>query len=71
MWHGPNAQAEAFFKTLKTEEVHLKEYADVADAEHQLGHFIDAVYNSKRLHSALAYRPPNEFEVGIAVGAGG
>jgi putative transposase len=57
-----NAQAESFFKTLKTEEVYLKDYVDFADAERQLGHFIDDVYNAKRLHSALAYRPPNEFE---------
>lgn len=57
-----NAQAEAFFKTLKTEEVNLKEYVDFSDAERQLGHFLDDVYNAKRLHSSLAYRPPNEFE---------
>ena len=57
-----NAQAESFFKTLKTEEVHLKDYVDFADAERQLGHFIDDVYNAKRLHSALAYCPPDEFE---------
>ncbi len=65
-----NAQAEAFFKTLKTEEVYLKEYVDFSDAERQLGHFIDAVYNAKRLHSALAYRPPAEFEQIVAVAAG-
>jgi putative transposase len=62
-----NAQAEAFFKTLKTEEVYLKDYIDFADAERQLGHFIDDVYNAKRLHSALAYRPPNEFEQILAL----
>jgi putative transposase len=62
-----NAQAEAFFKTLKTEEVYLKDYVDFADAEQQLGHFIDDVYNAKRLHSSLAYCPPNEFEQTLAV----
>ena len=61
-----NARVEAFFKTLKSEEVYLKEYRDAADAEQQIGHFIDAVYNAKRLHSSLAYRPPNEFEREIA-----
>lgn len=57
-----NAQAESFFKTLKTEEVYLKEYRTVAEAEANLSRFIDDVYNHKRLHSALGYRPPAEFE---------
>lgn len=57
-----NAQAESFFKTLKREEVYLKEYASFTDAERNLGRFIEDVYNAKRLHSALAYRPPDEFE---------
>ena len=57
-----NAQAESFFKTLKTEEVHLKEYRDLEDAERHLERFINDVYNTKRLHSALGYRPPAEFE---------
>jgi putative transposase len=64
-----NARAEAFFKTLKTEEVYLKDYSDPADAEKQIGHFIDAVYNAKRLHSSLEYRPPNEFEQFVALPA--
>ena len=57
-----NAQAESFFKTLKSEEVYLKEYANFADAEANLARFIEDVDNAKRLHSSLQYRPPNEFE---------
>jgi putative transposase len=58
-----NAQAESFFKTLKSEEVYLKEYRDIDEAEQHLDRFIEAVYNTKRLHSALGYRPPAEFEL--------
>ena len=46
------------------------DYVDFADAERQLGHFIDAVYNAKRLHSSLHYRPPIEFEDNLALTAG-
>jgi transposase InsO family protein len=48
-----NAQAERFIKTLKYEEVYLREYANLADARACIGHFIEEVYNQKRLHSAL------------------
>lgn len=58
-----NAQIESFFKTLKREEVYLNAYQSFAEADAQLDHFIDAVYNQKRLHSSLGYRPPVEFEV--------
>jgi hypothetical protein len=57
-----NAQAESFFKTLKSEEVYLKEYRDIDEAQQHLDRFIEAVCNTKRLHSALGYRPPAEFE---------
>jgi transposase InsO family protein len=57
-----NAKAESFFKTLKHEEVALNDYRTFADAEAQIGQFIDDVYNTKRLHSSLGYRPPVEFE---------
>lgn len=57
-----NAKAESFFKTLKREEVYLNQYDSFADAEANLSHFIDEVYNTKRLHSSLGYRPPIEFE---------
>jgi len=57
-----NAKAESFFKTLKQEEVYLKEYDSFADAEANLAVFIEQVYNRKRLHSSLGYMPPVEFE---------
>jgi len=57
-----NAKAESCFKTLKREEVYLKDYQTFADAEAHLGRFIEDVYNTKRLHSSLGYRPPAEFE---------
>lgn len=57
-----NAKAESFFKTLKREEVHLNHYQTFREAEANLGRFIADVYNAKRLHSSLGYRPPIEFE---------
>ena len=60
-----NAKAESFMKTLKTEEVNGKSYANIEDARAQIGAFIDTVYNAKRLHSALGYQPPVEFEDGL------
>lgn len=57
-----NAQAESFMKTLKYEEVHVNDYETLEEARTSIGHFLEEVYNHKRLHSALGYRPPVEFE---------
>ena len=57
-----NAACESFMKTLKYEEVYRQEYRDLAEALTSVGEFIDRTYNQKRLHSALGYRPPEEFE---------
>jgi transposase InsO family protein len=57
-----NARCESFIKTLKYEEVYRTEYRDLADAQAGIGVFLEKVYNQKRLHSALGYLPPAEFE---------
>ncbi len=57
-----NAKAESFFRTLKMEEVYLKDYRDFEEAQENIGEFIEEVYNQKRLHSSLGYIPPIEFE---------
>jgi putative transposase len=57
-----NAACESFMKTLKCEEVYRREYRDQADARLRIGQFLERVYNEKRLHSALDYRSPVEFE---------
>jgi putative transposase len=62
-----NATCESFMKTLKYEEVYRQEYRDLADARASIERFLEKVYNAKRLHSALGYRPPVEFERSLPV----
>ena len=57
-----NARAESFMKTLKYEEVYRTEYRDLEEAKALIKQFLEKVYNQQRLHSALGYRPPLEFE---------
>ena len=65
-----NAKAESFFRTLKMEEVYLKDYRGFEEAQRNIGEFIEEVYNEKRLHSSLGYLPPVEFEAIYALQAG-
>jgi putative transposase len=68
-----NAKAESFMKTLKYEEVYRSDYRDEREVRTGIGQFLEKVYNEKRLHSALSYVPPAEFERSLlkrkAVGA--
>lgn len=57
-----DAFVESFFKTLKQEEVYLWEYETFSDVIERIPYFIEDVYNRKRLHSSLGYRPPEEYE---------
>lgn len=57
-----NAFAESFFKTLKVNAIDLKKYQDVWAVLEHVPEFIDDVYNERRVHSALDYVSPNEFE---------
>ena len=60
-----NAFAESFMKTLKVEEVYIKEYETFEDAYANIQYFIELVYNEKRLHSSIGYVPPVEFEAEV------
>jgi transposase InsO family protein len=60
-----NARTESFIKTLKYEEVYRQEYRDLPDALRSLRRFLEKIYNEKRLHSALGYLPPSEFEANL------
>jgi transposase InsO family protein len=60
-----NAKAESFMKTLKHEEVDGRTYRDIDEARSAIARFFEDVYNRRRLHSALAYRSPVEFEANL------
>jgi len=64
-----NAVCESFMKTLKYEEVYRTEYRNLAHARSAIGVFLERVYNEKRLHSALSYRSPVEFEKSLSIAA--
>lgn len=61
-----NAACESFMKTLKHEEVYRQEYRDLGEAQSSIQRFLEQVYNETRLHSALQYQPPAEFERNLA-----
>jgi len=65
-----NAQAESFIKTLKYEEVYRTEYRNLEEARASIAEFLENIYNHERLHSALGYCPPEEFERGLRKAAG-
>jgi len=60
-----NAQAERFIRTLKYEEIYMNDYDTFAEVLSSVEHFIEAIYNHKRLHSAIGYLPPAEFEASL------
>jgi transposase InsO family protein len=66
-----NALAESFIKTLKYEEVYRTEYHHLEEVKASMQQFLEKIYNQKRLHSALGYRPPREFEKSLSVSSSG
>ena len=66
-----NARAERFMRTLKEKEVAGRQYRDPEDARYHMCEFLEQVYNRERLHSALRYVTPEEFERGQAVESAG
>ena len=61
-----NAACESFMKTLKYEEVFRSEYRDLYEAQRSIREFLEKIYNAQRLHSAIGYLPPAEFEANFA-----
>jgi transposase InsO family protein len=61
-----NARAERFMRTLKEEEVYCQRYRNLREARESIGHFLEEIYNRRRLHSALQYQTPAQFEAGRA-----
>ena len=61
-----NAKAERFMRTLKYEEIYMNDYETLAEVRNSVQHFIEEVYNRKRLHSAIGYLPPAEFEAALS-----
>jgi putative transposase len=61
-----NARCERFMRTLKEEQIDARQYADLAELEQHTADFIDEFYNLERLHAALGYRSPDDFERQIA-----
>ena len=62
LWLQHSDRAESFMKTLKHEEVHRVEYRNLAEARRGIRNFLERTYNRKRLHSAIGYKPPAEFD---------
>ena len=65
-----NAKCESFIRTLKQEEIYTREYRDRADLEAHIAEFLEQYYNRRRLHSALGYRSPQQFENSLRAGPG-
>jgi hypothetical protein len=65
-----NASCESFMKTLKYEEIYANDYRDREHLRANVEDFIEHYYNRRRIHSALGYRPPQEFEQAVASGEG-
>jgi putative transposase len=65
-----NASCESFMKTLKREEIYANQYQDLDDLRTNVDAFIEQYYNRQRLHSALGYRPPEEFEQAVEASTG-
>ncbi len=66
-----NAKCESFMKTLKWEEIHANEYRGIEDLRNNVATFVDVYYNTQRLHSALGYNTPEQFEATLVRGTAG